>query len=241
MRYAIFGDVHSNIEALDAVLAAIDAENCDEIFCLGDIVGYGANPKECLDRIRNRQIVTVAGNHDLAAVNRFDLTFFNSSAREAMLYTIGQLTPSDLEFLAALPLSKTTANFALVHSSPRKPENFDYIFTIPQAEEAFEDVEADVTFIGHSHVPVIFFQEYGETDDIEASEFYLRRNRKIIFNCGSVGQPRDGDPDACYAIFDTSIAKLKLKRVAYDVDAAARKIIDADLPLILAERLYKGY
>ncbi len=241
MRYGIFGDVHSNIEALDAVLAALDAENCKKIFCLGDIVGYGANPKECLDRIRNRQIVTVAGNHDLAAVNRFDLSFFNSSAREAMLYTIQRLAPADLEFLATLPLTKTTPDFALVHSSPRKPENFDYIFTLSQAEEAFEEVESNVTFIGHSHVPVIFFQEYGETDDSEASEFYLRRNRKIIFNCGSVGQPRDGNPDACYVIFDTDIAKIKLQRIAYDVDAAARKIIDADLPLILAERLYKGY
>lgn len=241
MRYGIFGDIHSNTEALDAVLEALEAEDCDELYCLGDIIGYGAEPKECLDRIRARRINTVAGNHDLAAVGRFDLSFFNSAAREAMLYALQKLTPTDLSFLGALPMEIATDDFALVHASPRKPDHFDYLFTVPQAEEAFPDAKSPLTFIGHSHVPVIFYNDADVTDYSQATEFYLRRHRQIIFNCGSVGQPRDGNPDACYVIFDTNIAKMRLGRVAYDVDSAARKIIDANLPLILAERLYKGY
>jgi diadenosine tetraphosphatase ApaH/serine/threonine PP2A family protein phosphatase len=241
VRYGLFGDIHSNIEAMDAVLAALDKENCDELYCLGDIVGYGANPTECLDRIREREIKCIAGNHDLAVIGKFDLTFFNSAARDAAIHTIQQLRPKDTEFIAKLPVDLVTNDFALVHSSPRKPDHFDYIFTTVQAEEAFEDVKHDLTFIGHSHVPVVFFQDPGTTDFSQETVFYLRRSRKIIFNCGSVGQPRDGNPDACYAVFDTSVAKMRLERVPYDVDAAARKIIEADLPLILAERIYKGY
>lgn len=241
MRYAILADIHSNLEALDAVLAAIDSERCDETYCLGDVVGYGADPKACLHRIRERGIITVAGNHDLGCIGKFDLSFFNSSAREAALYTIHKLDSSDLAYLATWPLTLETDDFALVHSSPRKPDHFEYLFTVSQAEEAFEEVRSNMTFIGHSHVPVIFYQDPTLTDYVQASEFFLRRNRKIIFNCGSVGQPRDGNPEAAYAIFDTNIAKIRISRVPYDVDAAARKIIDADLPLILAERLYKGY
>ncbi len=241
MRYGIFGDVHSNLEALDAVLAALDRENCDKLYCLGDIIGYGANPKECLDRVRQRRIEMVAGNHDLAAIGRFELSFFNSAAREAALYALQTLDSVDLQFLSSLPLEIVTEDFALVHSSPRKPDHFDYLFTVPQAEEAFPDVKSALTFIGHSHVPVIFFEDPEVVDYSQATEFYLRRNRTIIFNCGSVGQPRDGNPDACYVVFDTNIAKMRLARVPYDVDTAARKIIEANLPLILAERLYKGY
>ena len=241
MRYGIFGDIHSNIEAFDAVLAALDNESCDELYCLGDVIGYGANPKECLDRIRERRINTVAGNHDLAAVGRFDLSFFNSSAREAAVYAMQKLAPIDLEFLNSLPLTLTTPDFSIVHASPHKPDHFEYIFTVVQAEEAFEAIESPVTFIGHSHVPVIFYRDPGKTDYSQDKEFYLRRQRDIIFNCGSVGQPRDANPDACYVIFDTNVAKMRLERVPYDVDAAASKIIDADLPMILAERLYKGY
>jgi len=241
VRYGILGDVHSNLEALNAVLNALDGERYDQIYCVGDIIGYGANPKECLDKIRNRGVITVAGNHDLAAVGRFDLNCFNSAARDAVLYSMARINASDLDFLSSLPMVKTTDAFSIVHASPKNPVNFDYIFTVAQAEEAFEVVESPVTFIGHSHIPVVFFQDPGETDYSFTSEFYLRRQRRIIFNVGSVGQPRDGNPDACYAMFDTNIAKIRLTRVPYDVDAAAKKIISANLPLILAERLYKGY
>jgi len=241
VRYGIFGDVHSNIEAFDAVLEAFDREGCDELYCLGDVIGYGADPVECLNRIRERRIATIAGNHDLAAISKFDLSFFNSSAREAAVYAMQKLSPVDLEFLGSLPLTLDTDDFSLVHSSPHKPDHFEYIFTVLQAEDAFEAVRSPLTFIGHSHVPVVFYQDLEQTDYSQAKEFYLRRNRKIIFNCGSVGQPRDGNPEACYVVFDSSVAKIRLERVAYDVDAAAKKIIEADLPLILAERLYKGY
>ncbi len=241
MRYGILGDIHSNLEAFDAVLAALDAEKCDELYCVGDVIGYGADPLLCLNRIRDRRIVTVAGNHDLAVVGKFDLVFFNSSARQAAVYAMQKLRPIDLEFLSSLPLTITTDDFAVVHASPHKPDHFEYIFTIAQAEDAFGAIDSPLTFIGHSHVPAIFYRDPDKVDSSQASEFYMRRNREIIFNCGSVGQPRDGNPDACYAILDTSVAKMRLERVPYDVEKAARKIIDADLPMILAERLYKGY
>ena len=241
MRYGVFGDIHSNIEALDAVLRALDSERCDELYCFGDVIGYGADPKECLDRIRSRGIVTVAGNHDLAAVGRFDINCFNSAARDAILYSISRLSTGDLEYLTGLPLSRETQDFTLVHASPHKPENFDYIFTVTHAEEVFREAQFPLAFIGHSHIPLVFYQDPGLTDYSFATEFYLRRFRRIIFNCGSVGQPRDGNADACYVIFDTSIAKIRLSRVSYDVDSAAQKILAAGLPSILAERLYKGY
>jgi len=241
VRYGLFGDIHANIEALDAVLKALDKERCDQLVCLGDIIGYGANPKECLDKVRSRGIITVAGNHDLAASGKFDIGAFNAAAREAILYSVSKLTASDQEFLSSLPLTKDMEEFFVVHASPLKPENFDYIFSVQQAEDAFEAATLPLTFIGHSHVPVVFFQDPGVTDFTYASEFYMRRRRKIIFNCGSVGQPRDGDPAACYVIFDSNIAKIRLERIPYDVDSAAKKIINAGLPLVLAERLYKGY
>ena len=167
MRYGILGDIHGNIEALDAVLGALEGENCDQLYCLGDVVGYGANPCECLDRIRETQIDCIAGNHDLAAVGGFDLNFFNSAARDAMLYSLQQLRPLDLDFLKSLPVKLETDDFALVHSSPHKPKYFDYIFTLEQAAEAFGDVERDLTFIGHSHVPIIFYQD---PEDINYSQ-----------------------------------------------------------------------
>ena len=241
MRYGLIGDVHSNVEALDAVLDALESERCDQIVCLGDVIGYGANPKECLDRIRSRNILAVAGNHDLAAVGRFDLDSFNPAARDAILYSISCLSPADLEFLSTLPLIRETGDFLMVHASPHKPEAFDYIFTVTQAEEVFAEMTQSVVFIGHSHIPLLFFQDVDVTDYSFASEFYLKRQRKIIFNCGSVGQPRDGDPNACYVVFDTNIAKIRLSRVPYDVDTAARKILNAQLPPMLAERLFRGY
>jgi diadenosine tetraphosphatase ApaH/serine/threonine PP2A family protein phosphatase len=241
VRYGLFGDVHGNLEALDAVLKALDKERCDQLVCLGDIIGYGANPKECLDIVRSRGIVTVAGNHDLTATGKFDINAFNSAAREAILYSIARLTPSDQEYLSTLPLINDLEEFAIVHSSPLGPADFEYIFTVEQASAAFEAAIRPLTFIGHSHVPVVFYQDPGLTDFTYASEFFLRRRRKIIFNCGSVGQPRDGDPAACYAVFETAVAKIRLERVPYDVDTAAKKIINAGLPLVLADRLYKGY
>jgi predicted phosphodiesterase len=241
VRYGIIADIHSNIEALDTVLAALDAERCDRIVCLGDIIGYGANPKECLDRIRSRDILTVAGNHDLAAVGRFDLGSFNPAARDAILYSISQLSPSELEYLGALPLIRETDEFTMVHATPRRPESFDYVFTVTQAEEVFNETKGSITFIGHSHIPLVFFHDPEMTDYSFASEFYMKRLRKIIFNCGSVGQPRDGDPHACYAVFDTNIAKIRLTRVTYDVETAAKKILNAQLPPMLAERLFRGY
>jgi diadenosine tetraphosphatase ApaH/serine/threonine PP2A family protein phosphatase len=241
VRYGVFGDVHGNLEALDAVLKALEKERCDQLVCLGDIIGYGANPKECLDKIRSRDIAVVAGNHDLAATGKFDINAFNSAARDAILYSIARLAPGDLEYLGSLPLVKDLEEFAAVHASPLKPADFEYVFTVEQASAAFDAAIRPLTFIGHSHVPVVFFQDPGVTDFTYASEFFLRRRRKIIFNCGSVGQPRDGDPAACYVIFETAVAKIRLERIAYDVDTAAKKIINAGLPLVLADRLFKGY
>jgi len=241
VRYGLIADVHSNIEALNAVLAALESERCDQIVCLGDIIGYGANPKECLEKIRSRGMLTVAGNHDLAAVGRFDLASFNSAERDAILFSIAHLDPSDFEFLGSLPLVRELEDFVMVHASPKRPESFDDVFTVTQAEEVFADTNQAVTFIGHSHVPLVFFQDPGITDYSFAGEVYLKRQRKIIFNCGSVGQPCDGDPNACYVVFDTNMAKMRLTRVPYDVDTAAKKILEAQLPPILAERLFKGY
>ena len=242
MRYGLFGDIHGNLEALDAVLKALDKERCDRLVCLGDIIGYGANPKECLDKVRNRGIATIAGNHDLAASGKFDIDAFNAAARDAILFSISKLTASDQEFLSALPLTKDDESFLVVHASPLKPENFDYIFSVQQAEDAFEAMTAhSLGFIGHSHVPVIFFKDPDATDFTYASEFYLRRKRKIIFNCGSVGQPRDGDPAACYSVFDSNIAKSASNASPTTLTPLLRRYSKPACPPFLRNDSIKGF
>ena len=239
MRLAVLADIHSNFHALEAVLAAADEQGADAILCVGDIIGYAANPRECLQLIRERAVRVVGGNHDFGAVGRMDLSYFNSDARDAVEWTKGCLSEEEMEYLAGLPLTAEFEDFLVVHSTPYLPEQFAYIQTTFDAELAFHELERHVALVGHSHVPVVFVNTES-LDYFQMETFDIPADRKMIINVGSVGQPRDLDPRAAFATIDTATGKAVLHRVDYDVDAAVTAILDAGLPKMNAYRLLRG-
>jgi len=238
-KYAIFGDVHGNLEALNAVLNSMEERGVTHYACVGDIVGYGANPVECVEKIRALGGKVVLGNHDAGAVEKTDIRFFNSAAREAVEWSREVLDAASASFLSALPYVARTECFTLVHASLGNPEHWTYIFSPFEAESYFEYQEDPVCFVGHTHVPGVFssnpFHAFSQ-----ARSIHLKPGTKYIINVGSVGQPRDGNPLACYVLYDLAEDLIKFVRVPYDVGAAQRKIIDAGLPHVLAMRLERG-
>ncbi|MBI5369241.1 MAG: metallophosphoesterase family protein [Planctomycetes bacterium] len=239
MRYAVLADVHANLEALEAVLEEIQKEKIDKIVCLGDVVGYGANPTECIAKLRSLNTCVVAGNHDFATIDKLNVDFFNSYAREAALWTRKVLTKEDAAYLGTLKLVDTVDNFMLVHSTLYSPELFEYIQTSYDAHLSFSNMATPLCFLGHSHVPVTFIQKRMVTFTMEP-KVKLDANSKTMVNVGSVGQPRDENPEAAFAIYDSDDNMIWIRRVKYDIEKAARKIIKAGLPEILAERLRYG-
>ncbi|MEM7260724.1 MAG: metallophosphoesterase family protein [Planctomycetota bacterium] len=239
MRYAIISDIHGNREALDTVLASIAEQNCDEIICLGDIVGYGAEPGYCLDKIREISKVVVAGNHDYAALGKINIDYFNPHARQATLWTRDQLSEDQKQYLADLPLTVVLEKCTVVHGSLDSPELFDYIQTSYDAYLTMEQLTNQVCFIGHSHVPITFLLDEVITYTLDP-KIDLSAYAKAIVNVGSVGQPRDNNPLACFAIYDDGSSEVELIRVEYDIERSAAKILEAGLPDFLAERLIVG-
>jgi len=239
VRYAIISDVHSNLEALEAVLSSLEGESIDGYLSTGDIVGYGADPAACIARIRDLDPHIVAGNHDWAVAGTLSLDFFNSYAREAIEWTRERISVEDAEWLRSLKLVKKVDDVTLVHATLHSPENFDYLLTAYDAHLSLEVLETPVCFVGHSHVPVTFAQNGSVTFSF-ASEIDLSGVHRAIVNAGSVGQPRDGNPHASFGIYDTERNFVHVRRVAYDVAGATKKILAAGLPQVLAERLWFG-
>jgi len=225
LRWGIISDIHGNLEALEAVLGSINLSGIDKIICLGDIVGYGADPNRCTELIRERADITVIGNHDHAALGLTPTTYFNQHAREAAIWTAEELAEDNREYLLGLAFEIKMDGALFVHSTPDNPAEWNYIFSHYEARYHFTRFEERVCFIGHSHVPVNFKEEGSE--------------RRII-NVGSVGQPRDHNPKSCYYIYDSETNKGDWMRVEYDIQKAADKIRNAGLPRILADRLFKG-
>ncbi len=233
MKYAIISDIHSNLEALTKVLSIIDEKKVDEIICLGDIVGYGANPNECVTIVRDRCSAIVLGNHDAAALNPSLAHDFNPIARRAIVWTSNTLTDDNKNFLSAVPLKVQKENTILfVHSSPNAPELWDYIIDGDDAASAFRHFEERICFIGHTHVPGIFSQR--------GREKIISRDEKFIVNIGSIGQPRDGNPMLSFGIFDSTMWEYELIRSKYDIQTAVDKIYAAKLPEELGNRLMYG-
>lgn len=241
MRYAVFSDVHSNLEALDAVLDAYKSEAIDKYFCAGDIIGYAASPKECVERIRKIAAVTVAGNHDWAVIGLFPVRYFNPIAREAISFSSRGLDEKDINFLQSLKLIYKNEELTLVHGTLERPEEFQYMNDAYIAWESFLLLENNLCFLGHSHSAGIFIRD---KDDriayLEDSSIDIEEGKSYIINVGSVGQPRDGDPRACYCIYDTEKKVVEVKRIAYDLETARKKIIAAGLPAALGNRLLTG-
>jgi len=239
LRYGILGDIHSNLHALQTVLGCLDAEDLDRIVCVGDLVGYAAFPCQCLDTIRERDIATVAGNHDYAAVDKTSIDYFNPDARSAVLWTREQLTSDHKDYLKSLPLTQEIDDFVLAHGTLHSPELFEYIQQVYDAYLSFECLHKSICFLGHSHVPITFFDDDPISYFME-SEIMLSESEKLLVNVGSVGQPRDQDPRAAYAVYDTDESTIWIKRTEYDVDAAAEAILAAGLPATNADRLSHG-
>jgi predicted phosphodiesterase len=232
MRIAIISDVHSNLEALKTALETIDGQGVDDIVCLGDIVGYGANPNECLEIVRSRCSIILQGNHDAAAVDLSVANQFTLNAQLSAIWTFGVLTPENKDYLRSIPQLKPRGDILFSHASPFEPEEWNYVISEYDTREAFQAFTEKLCFIGHSHIPVIF-SEHGKVAAIS-------RSGRYIVNVGSIGQPRDANPDLGFGIFDTESWSYQQVREPYDVDAAAEKIRKAGLPRALAERLYQG-
>lgn len=239
MRYLLFGDIHGNLEAFEAVLADAPMDTIDECICLGDIVGYGANPEECIAKVRELGTLAVAGNHDHASIGCLDITFFRDYAREAILWTSRHLSVESRAYLANLPFLECADHFTCVHGSLEAPEVFNYVQSISDAEINFRMLDNEICFCSHSHVPMAFFDSTPMTYTLD-EEFELDPAVKTIVNVGSVGQPRDENPLACYCIYDDQTHVVEIHRVEYDIEIAAQKILEAGLPPALALRLSLG-
>ncbi|MEJ2744986.1 MAG: metallophosphoesterase family protein [bacterium] len=239
MRYAIFGDIHGNMEALTAVFADMESARVDRALCLGDIVGYGAEPEKCIDELRGRGIASVIGNHDSAVVGDTPLDYFNDYAREAVVWTADRLSGDDKAYLKNLPIIGGDGGFITVHSSLADPTEWRYVINLLAVRRCFDLLTGRLCFIGHSHVPVIF-EECGSITGRRASDVHLDKESRYIINVGSVGQPRDGDCRASYGIYDEGEMRFEIRRVSYDIGRAQKKIIEAGLPKSLAFRLGVG-
>jgi predicted phosphodiesterase len=243
MKIALISDIHSNLEALLAVKQDIEKKNFDEVYCLGDIVGYGANPSECIEVVRGFCKSTIMGNHDHASIGLTSVEMFNPYAKLAVKWTMEHLTDSNKEYLKSLKFTLNINNkILLVHSSPFEPDKWNYILSEYDALIAFSSLNSQrIVFIGHSHQPIVFFEDQNE--DIHYSmvkNLTFDNLHRYIINIGSVGQPRDLNPRACYIGYDLDNNSLEYYRIDYDIETATKKIVDAGLPQILAERLKYG-
>ena len=221
------------------MLADIKEQKCTHVVCLGDVVGYGANPKECLDIIRGMNIPVVKGNHDEYIGSSEDPEGFNDAAAEAVSWSRNQLTEDDRRWLRDLKYFRLVANFSIVHATLDAPQRWGYVFEKLEAAASFTYQNTQVCFFGHTHVPVAFIRDTGVRGGTY-SKFRVESGKKYFVNVGSVGQPRDGDPRAAYVIYDLPQQTIELRRLDYDIPTAQAKIRAAGLPERLAERLATG-
>jgi diadenosine tetraphosphatase ApaH/serine/threonine PP2A family protein phosphatase len=246
LRAAVLSDIHSNRQALEAVLAAVDEAGVDQIWCLGDMVGYGADPNACTAIVRERCSTVLAGNHDLALLGALDISTFSEAAATAVEWTRGEATEETLEFLASLEPTASQSGVGLFHASPRDPV-WEYVLATEQAEAGLDAQEERVGLIGHSHIALFFVRaenggRRGYTQGAQATdgaEIEIVEGEWLL-NPGSVGQPRDGDSRAAWLELDTEQWLASYHRVPYDIEAAASAIRAAGLPDVLAERLGVG-
>jgi diadenosine tetraphosphatase ApaH/serine/threonine PP2A family protein phosphatase len=243
MRIAVLSDIHANLEALAAVEATLGRMGVDRAVCLGDVVGYGASPNECCERVRALCSITLLGNHDAAVSGQMDYRYYYEAARHALDWTARQLDPDHLAWLRSLAYTHRVDDLMFSHGSPVLPGEYEYVFAIEQARELLAHYArlAPVSFVGHSHLCKVFaLGTGGLVEELEGERFALQPPRKYILSVGSVGQPRDYDSRAGFVLYDTETREAVYHRVAYDVATAARKIFDAELAGNFGKRLFLG-
>jgi len=238
MAVAIISDVHGNIEALNEVLKYIEDKGIESLYCLGDIVGYGPNPNECVELVSKRCLNVVIGNHDHAALGLTSTEYFNDFAKISTHWTTNNLSEENKSYLHSLDFTYSSDQFLAVHATPSAPTLWHYILSEMDAQHEFKYFDERICFIGHSHFPIIFNNRAGFT---RAPKVKLESEDKFIVNVGSVGQPRDGNPKACFCVYDENENSIEFVRLDYEIDKTREKIIKAGLPVFLADRLKKGY
>ncbi len=239
-RTAIISDIHANQPALEAVLRDIEHLQCNQIACLGDIVGYNANPSECLEIIKSLNCPIIKGNHDEEAASDSNPKGMNPIAYQALMWTRQQLSEEQKEWLRRLRMVRNVPPFTIVHATLDQPALWHYIVNKFDATSNFNFQFTNMCFHGHTHVPKIFIFEQGSAQEYLATDFCPDPAQKYFINVGSVGQPRDNDWRAAYAVYDSDTNAVYFRRVEYDLQEAQKRIIDAGLPVALAERLAKG-
>ncbi|MFH1692642.1 MAG: metallophosphoesterase family protein [Candidatus Omnitrophota bacterium] len=240
MRYGIFADVHSNIAAFEAVHTALQKVDIDQYVFVGDIVGYGASPHECIALLRKMNALSVVGNHDLAVIDFFNINRFNDFAKESIRWTKKNLSNLEKMFLSGVNLIEEGDSFHLAHGSLYHPENFEYMTNKSEAMKTFCVMKRQICFVAHSHIPGIFIESEEDVQYKVSSLLLIERGRRYVVNVGSVGQPRDGDANACYCVYDDQACTIEIKRVSYDVAKAQKDILNAGLPQDFADRLAIG-
>lgn len=239
MKYAIFADIHANLEALEAVLQHARSSGCDKFVCLGDIVGYNASPAECLELVKALDCPTVKGNHDEESSGNHSLERMNAVAQKALLWTREQLSDEQKTWLRRLRMVRQVGQFTIVHSTLDQPNAWNYVTNKFDAMSNFTYQFTNLCFHGHTHIPRIFVQS-PRVNLLEESEIVLEDDNKYFINVGSVGQPRDNDWRASYAVYDVEAKKVSIQRVEYDLATTQAKIRAAGLPELLATRLESG-
>jgi diadenosine tetraphosphatase ApaH/serine/threonine PP2A family protein phosphatase len=247
MRILLIADLHANLRAFEAVLHNTKGQ-WDYVWCLGDLVGYGPDPNECIELLQTLPHVCVAGNHDWAVVGRLDIRTFNPDTRKSLEWTKQILTPENNAYLAALPITCVVEEYTLVHGSPREPF-WEYIIEGLVAALSFPHLQTTYGLVGHSHIPNVFKQvrpEMRRDDDVQTqtlsySHPYPLNQQRHIISPGSVGQPRDNHPEAAFGVLDTTTDLLELRRVAYDIPLVQQRMRERNLPPRLIERLQHGW
>lgn len=239
MKIALIADIHSNLAALQTALEKIAELQVDRILCLGDVVGYGPRPNECVDLVKEKCHLSLMGNHDHAVLGLTDPFYFNQYAKDAVDWTRRVLSVSNRQFLSQMPFMHVENGLLFVHSTPTEPEEWHYVLSEYEARLYMEQMKQRICFNGHSHVPVVF-TDSGER--IYAQEIELEPEKeKYIINVGSVGQPRDGDPRLCFAVYNSDNHLLQYYRLEYPVEQTCAEILDNHLPPFLAARLKVGH
>lgn len=248
MKIAVLGDIHANLEALTVVLDKCRELKVDKYACIGDIVGYNANPRECLQMVRELDLLAIVmGNHDSYTSNNRDLIGFNPQAAAAVQWTRQQLSEEELQWLSELPLkqdvfltSPMAARFSIVHATMDNPHMWGYIFDRYAAVASMQYQWMPICFFGHTHMPMVFEKFGNDVAGTLYDKFQIQPNKKYLVNVGSVGQPRDRDPRASFAVYDVNEGTVELIRIEYDIEKARQKILDAGLPPRCADRLQVG-
>lgn len=239
MRFAIFGDIHANLEAFEVVLADAKEQGCSRCICLGDVVGYNANPKECIELVQSLGCPVVKGNHDDYASTTSSLDSFNPLAEAAIQWTREELNPKEKQWLLELPLITKVEDFTIVHATLDDPAGWSYVLNQLDAAASFSRQETQICFFGHTHTPRLYVRD-NSVVGLPLTSLQCEAEKKYFVNVGSVGQPRDGDWRAAYVVFDSKSKKIALRRLRYDITQTQEKILEAGLPFKLAERLLFG-